>query len=241
MPCGRPPAGGPTAVTLRGVGTRSRVVVPGLLATSLMVPALLTGCSGGGQGGSSSSGPSSTGASSSGAPTTAGGTAGSSSAAAASDTDAVPSEPPFPANTEPDTGEASPGAQVTVRAIRIGAHDGFDRVVFEAGGKGTPGWNVRYVGRALSQGSGKPVAVAGKAVLQVTITGVGYPTETGVAEYSGPDHLSAAGTQAVREVVFDSTFEGTTVAFIGTAATTPFRVYALDAPARVVVEVADKG
>jgi len=41
--------------------------------------------------------------------------------------------------------------------------------------------------------------------------------------------------------VFDGTFEGTTAAFIGTAARTPFRVYALSNPTRIVVEVADRG
>jgi hypothetical protein len=43
----------------------------------------------------------------------------------------------------------------------------------------------------------------------------------------------------VREVVWDSTFEGTSVAFVGTTARTPFRVYLLEDPVRVVVEVAD--
>ena len=45
----------------------------------------------------------------------------------------------------------------------------------------------------------------------------------------------------VTEVVPDATFEGMTVVFVGTAARTPFRVYALENPARVVVEVADAG
>jgi hypothetical protein len=145
--------------------------------------------------------------------------------------------PDFPADTSPDTADASADASVTVSDIRIGAHDGFDRVVFEVGGTGTPGWDVRYVEQASSQGSGEPIDVAGDAVLQVTLTGAGYPHDTGVDEYSGPDPLSA-GTDVVTEVAFDGTFEGTTVAFIGTAAERPFRVYLLEGPARVVVEVA---
>jgi hypothetical protein len=148
--------------------------------------------------------------------------------------------PAFPADAEPDTAEQSSGASVTVTDIRLGRHDGFDRVVFEVGGEGTPGWDVRYVDDAASQGSGDPVEVAGEAVLQVTITGAGYPYETGVEEYSGGP-LSASDTEVVTEVVFDSTYEGTTVAFVGTAGRTPFRVYALENPARVVLEVADAG
>ena len=37
---------------------------------------------------------------------------------------------------------------------------------------------------------------------------------------------------------FDGTFEGTTVVFVGTAATTPFRAYLLQSPPRIVLDVA---
>ena len=57
----------------------------------------------------------------------------------------------FPADIEPDTAQASTDAAVTVSDIRIGGHDGFDRVVFEVGGTGTPGWDVRYVDAASSR------------------------------------------------------------------------------------------
>jgi hypothetical protein len=167
-----------------------------------------------------------------------GGTGALAPSTAPHDTDAAPGQPPFTADLNPDTATASADAQVTVRSIRIGSHAGFDRVVFEAGGKGTPGWDVHYVDSAVSPGSGKPVAVHGSAVLQVAVTGAGYPYATGVPEYAGRGPLTAPGTHAVTEVVFDQTFEGTTSAFIGTAARTPFRVYRLDSPTRIVVEVA---
>jgi len=123
--------------------------------------------------------------------------------------------------------------------LRTGRHNGFDRVVFEVGGAGTPGWDVRYVDQASSQGRGEPVDVAGQAVLQVTITGAQIPDTTGVAEFDGPDPLPGSGTRTVTEVVYDHTFEGTSVAFVGTTARAPFRVYALSDPARVVLEVRD--
>jgi hypothetical protein len=148
--------------------------------------------------------------------------------------------PDFAADTEPATAEASADSAVTVSDIRIGGHEGFDRVVFEVGGTGTPGWDVRYVEVASSQGKGDPVDVAGAAVLQVTLTGVGYPYATGVEEYAGPS-LTGAGTSAVTEVVYDATFEGTAVAFVGTAAKNPFRVHLLENPTRVVLEVAHAG
>ena len=135
--------------------------------------------------------------------------------------------------------DASADASVTVSDIRIGRHDGFDRVVFEVGGTGTPGWDVQYVDAATSQGSGDPVDVAGDAVLQVTLTGAGLPDATGVTEFSPSGPVTGAGTTNVTEAVFDATFEGTTVTFVGTHQRTPFRVYLLQGPTRVVVEVAD--
>ena len=59
--------------------------------------------------------------------------------------DGTSDAPPFPGNAEPDTAEASADALITVTDIRTGRHEGFDRVVFEVGGTGTPGWDVRYV------------------------------------------------------------------------------------------------
>ena len=168
------------------------------------------------------------------------GAATESPAVAATAEDVAGDAPDFPADTEADTAEASGDAAVTVSDIRIGGHDGFDRVVFEVGGTGTPGWDVRYVEGATSQGSGDPVDVAGDAVLQVTLTGVGYPYATGVEEYAGPP-LTGAGTSAVTEVAYDATFEGTAVAFVGTGAKNPFRVHLLENPTRVVLEVAHSG
>jgi hypothetical protein len=173
------------------------------------------------------------------ASSTASGTGGSGTTATETDADGATDAPPFPADVSTDTEEPSADARVTVRDIRIGRHDGFDRVVFEVAGAGTPGWDVHYVDDPSSQGSGDPVEVAGDAFLQVTLTGAGYPDDTGVAEYAGPDPLSAADTEVVTEVAFDATFEGTTVAFVGAKEQTPFRVYLLADPVRVVVEVAD--
>ena len=201
------------------------------LSAALLAAVLVTGCSSSDDGSGSASGSSTT--TSSSAPSSSpGGTDGT-------DDDGGADAPPFPANTDPDTAEASSGAQGTVRDIRTGRQDGFDRVVFELGGTGTPGWDVRYVDAPTSQGTGAPVEVAGAAALQVAITGVGLPADTGVAEFDGPNPLPGSGTRTVTEVVFDTTFEGTTTAFVGTTAQTPFRVYVLSDPTRVVLEVRD--
>jgi hypothetical protein len=195
------------------------------LSAAVLAAVLLAGCAGQDPGTDTAAGTSSS--------------AQTSGPTAAPEDDAGPDAPAFPANTEPDTADASADAQVTVSDIRTGRQDGFDRAVFEVGGVGTPGWDVRYVDQASSQGKGDPIDVAGRAVLQVTITGAQIPDTTGVAEYDGPNPLPGSGTATITEVVYDHVFEGTAVAFIGTGAQTPFRVYALSNPTRVVVDIQD--
>jgi hypothetical protein len=216
----RPGAGAPGTL-----GVVSRLLpVPAVLLAAV----LLAGCASGDGGSGTASGTSSSSSSSA----TASGAGGEDQS-----DDGSSDAPPFPANADVDTADASPGAQVTVTDIRAGRHEGFDRVVFEVGGTGTPGWDVRYVDQASSQGSGDPIEVAGGAILQVTVTGAQIPDETGVPEFDGPSPLPGSGTQAVTEVVYDHTFEGTAVAFVGTTEQAPFRVYALSNPTRVVLEV----
>ena len=147
----------------------------------------------------------------------------------------------FPGDTEPDTESASGEAWVTVSDVRLAAQDGFDRIVFDVGGAGTPGWNVQYVEDPIEPGRGEPVQLEGGAVLQVEITGAGYPFETGIEEFSSAGTVTAAETGSVTEVDFLATYEGVTTAFVGTRAEAPFRVYLLENPVRVVVEVAHAG
>lgn len=203
---------------------------PSLLAAVVAGAVLLSGC-----GGDEPTEPASAGST-----TVSSGAAEPGGVDGTDDDDGAAAEAPeFPGDAEPDTADPSADARLTVSDIRIGRHDGFDRVVFEVGGEGTPGWDVRYVDAASSQGSGEPVEVAGSAVLQVTLTGMGYPYDTGVDEWSSSGPVTGEGTQTVTEVAWDATFEGTSVAFVGTSAEAPFRVYLLEGPTRVVVEVAD--
>ncbi|MFE6235672.1 hypothetical protein [Cellulosimicrobium sp. NPDC057862] len=154
--------------------------------------------------------------------------------------DATEAPLPFPANTEPDTQDPSADAALTVTDIRIGHHDGYDRVVLELGGTGTPGWRVEYVDQPVDDGKGDVVAVDGDAYLQVMISGSGYPMDTGVDEYAGPNPVRAGDDGEVEEVLLRGVFEGYTQAFVGVDdEQRPFRVFALEDPTRVVVDVRD--
>lgn len=133
--------------------------------------------------------------------------------------------------------EHSPGASLSVTGVRVAAHDGFDRVVYEFGGTGTPGWTVRYVDQAVQDGSGDVIDVPGQSILEVSLTGTGYPFDTGVDQYSGPNPL--AGSGGITEVTIATVFEGVTQSFIGLdSAKQPVTVSLLTDPARVVVDIA---
>jgi hypothetical protein len=61
-----------------------------------------------------------------------------------------------------------PGGEARdLKAVRLGTHDGFDRVVFDFDGP-VPGYSVKYVDRPIiADASGEEVAVNGVAVLEV--------------------------------------------------------------------------
>lgn len=150
---------------------------------------------------------------------------------------AAPQASTFPADTSADRAQPT-GGPLTVTAVRVARQAGYDRIVFELAGKtaGQPGWNVEYVDSPTQQGSGDPVDVDGEAVLSVTITGTGYPFDTGVDEVEG-DPAVPGDVQLVEDVVLGAVFEGQYEAFVGLSQKAPFRVFRLADPARVVVDV----
>lgn len=147
-------------------------------------------------------------------------------------------EPEFRRDRGPDTSPAERAdPALTVVDVRVGEHEGYDRVVFELAGEGVVGWRVEYEDAPATQGQGDPVELAGDATLTVTLDGLGYPFETGGTEYAGPKRF-APGLPSVLEVQVGGVFEGYYDAYVGVAEQRPFRVFRLESPQRVVVDVA---
>ncbi|GEK22812.1 AMIN-like domain-containing (lipo)protein [Cellulomonas xylanilytica] len=140
---------------------------------------------------------------------------------------------PFPATTADDTAEPSADAALLVTGVRTGVHDGFDRVVFDLDGPGTPGWRVTSVDVATDDPSDRVLDIAGDGTLQVTIIGTAMPTRTqGIGPVLTPD------APALREVSYRGWFEGQDLAFVGVDSPGhPFRVFALTDPTRLVIDV----
>jgi hypothetical protein len=128
------------------------------------------------------------------------------------------------------------GAALAVTDVLVEARAGVVRVTYVFAGNGMPGWNVRYVDSAVQDGSGDTLDVPGESVLEVSLSGVGYPFDTGIAPYGGPN--PRPGTGFVTEVHLMPAFEGRTQSFVGLATEPrPAAVTTAVDPVRVVVEI----
>jgi hypothetical protein len=84
--------------------------------------------------------------------------------------------------------------------------------------------------------TGEVLDLGGAAALTVTLTGIGYPFETGATELTAG--TVAPGVTVVTGVGFDGTFEGQSPVYVGlSTADAPFRVFVLTDPLRLVVDV----
>ena len=146
-----------------------------------------------------------------------------------------------PLDGEPSTDRREADAEagtLAVTEVRIGQHDGFDRVVFEIAGDGRAGWSVAYTDEALAQGSGAPVEVDGDAVLRVAIRGMTLPPDLPeTIEVWDEERLDARSGGVIVEVVDDTIFEGQHTFFVGTAGERPFLVERIEDPQRIVIDL----
>ncbi len=145
--------------------------------------------------------------------------------------------PAFAKDTERQSGEGSGDADLVLVDVRIAEAEGFDRIVLEFSGTGTPGWVVNYVDEATLDGSGKVVALGGSAILDIYASGTTWPASD---YYRGPSHVAPENDGDINDVYVGGTFEGTTQVLAGIDGDpAPFRVFALTAPSRLVIDVTD--
>lgn len=130
-------------------------------------------------------------------------------------------------------------APVTLTDVRLGAHDGFDRIVFETAGGGRAGWEIGYTDQPRAPGSGAPIEVPGAATLGITLTDVALPGDAppGTPPWDGPQRQRIEGAQVLTELVEDTLYEGRYAFYAGLTGMQPFAVGRLDDPQRIVVDV----
>lgn len=124
-----------------------------------------------------------------------------------------------------------------LRAVRTGAQDGADRLVFEFDGDGLPAWSIEYVDRPVHEcGSGDTVALPGDAWLQIRFMGAQAHTEAGEGT-TGPKRRDVAMPNLLA-LARTCDFEGEVTWVAAVRRPDGYTPRVLDAPARLVVDIA---
>ncbi|CAL9353501.1 MULTISPECIES: AMIN-like domain-containing (lipo)protein [unclassified Streptomyces] len=138
---------------------------------------------------------------------------------------------------------ATAATTASVRDVRTGRHDCYDRMVVDVPGaaRGDLGHFVRYVDRLHQDGSGRHVPVSGGAILEVRVTAPAYDPETGAATLPARaggvlPGVDLTGYRTFRDARFAGSFEGDTQIGLGVRGRLPFRVLQFDG--RLVIDVA---
>ena len=151
----------------------------------------------------------------------------------------TPTEDPLPqfqqSRTTLKNDQHEPGAIPVLTDVRVGSHEGFDRIVFEFEGDEFSPWEVKYVAQPIACGSGKDVVVGGTAALQVNLFTAQAHDEQG--QLTIPSIDIAAGHPAIVQALSTCDFEALVTWVAGTEGDLPFRAFELTEPTRLVVDV----
>ncbi|HZH22534.1 MAG TPA: peptidoglycan-binding domain-containing protein [Geodermatophilus sp.] len=137
--------------------------------------------------------------------------------------------------TEPIEQAADTPGQALLRRVRAGRNKDFDRLVFDFDGP-VPGVNVQYVPELTEDGSGDPIPLRGRAVVQIVMQPAVAHHEDGTPSVTGPPP-DVTGFAAFRQVADAGDFEAVLTWGIGVAARTGLRATRLTGPSRVAVDV----
>ncbi len=122
--------------------------------------------------------------------------------------------------------------------VRVGVHEGFDRVVLEFA-EDMPGYTVKYVELpVIEDGSGDAVDLPdAEAAVQITLTPAsGWDMDAGEPTYTGPSTVTNDKSAEITGVVSSGDFEAVLGWAVGLRHEVPFKVSTLDSPARLVVD-----
>ena len=121
--------------------------------------------------------------------------------------------------------------------VRVGTHDGYDRVVFEFVEVGTPAIRLEPVEPPFSMDpSGLPLTVNGSAFVGITLLGGTKMADDGSSTYAGPTEF-APNFPALMELVEAGDFEAVSTWYAGLSVDPCLVVFTLANPSRIVVDV----
>jgi hypothetical protein len=154
-----------------------------------------------------------------------------------------PTTEPAPQTCAPETG-GEDGVYMNLTDVRVGAHNGFDRVVFEfeepdpnpAGNGGIPHFQIRTVKPPFTEDpSDLPIEVEGDAFARIIFQGASGFDFDGNATYGGSRRLTP-GFGTLAQVVEGGDFEATMTWILGLSRPTCWQVAELHDPERLVID-----
>lgn len=120
--------------------------------------------------------------------------------------------------------------------VRVGSHEGYDRVVFEFTA-GTPELTLDRATPPFTQdGSGQPVEAEGQSFLVLVMRGGTKQTEDGTSSYDGPTDFDPRFSQLV-DLIEGGDFEAQSTWYLGLREDTCVRLSLLTGPDRIVIDV----
>jgi hypothetical protein len=120
--------------------------------------------------------------------------------------------------------------------VRIGQHDGYDRIVFEFDG-GIPPYTISEATPPFTEDpSGLPLEVEGAYAWQIVLNGGTKMTPEGASSYAGSTDFTPDFDKLV-ELVEGGDFEAVSTWYVGMSGSSCIRVLALDDPARLVIDI----
>ena len=124
---------------------------------------------------------------------------------------------------------------LTLRAVRLGPQEHFDRAVFEFDADTTPGYHIEYIDHPQHCGSSLPVTVRGTAWLQVRL----HPAHAHNGQ--GGSSVGTLRKQGTGKVLLEAQevcdFEHDVTWVLGLASRRRYRVLELTNPPRIAVDV----
>ncbi len=151
-------------------------------------------------------------------------------------------EPVGNPGTAPYLTSGFPGSGETAHltGVRVGSHEGFERLVFEFAGGPTPEYRVEYVDPPIVKSpSGNEIDVLGDAFVSITMspaTGFEVVGEDLMPTYEGPERIRAGTTSVIQEVVRTEDFENVTAWVVGLDEALPFGAAGFEDPSRLVID-----
>ncbi len=159
-----------------------------------------------------------------------------------------PASPQPTAVTEPSAACASSatgsiiGEQALIVDVRVGSHDGYDRIVFEFASRESPArdQSTYEINRATppyhQDPSDLPLAIAGDPVLKITLRGATTARLDGSSSYAGSRDF-VPGFPVLRELKERGDFEAISSWLAGLNGTACVQAQMLTNPARLVIDL----